>query len=97
MLNSKLQIITAVLLLQVTLSMNQGKYSNHCLLAPSVGYGAVAVKGQECSLIHVIMIICKLDNNRLLHRKNYSVTVTLFGVNIVAVTMTMPQCSLQIE
>ena len=32
-----------------------------------------------------------------LHCKNYSVTVTLFGVNIVAVTMTMPQCSLQIE
>ena len=31
------------------------------------------------------------------HCKNYSVTITLFGVNIVAVTMTMPQCSLQIE
>ena len=31
------------------------------------------------------------------HCKNYSVTVTLFGVNIVAVTMTIPQCSLQIE
>ena len=36
-------------------------------------------------------------SHKIEHCKNYSVTITLFGVNIVAVTMTMPQCSLQIE